>query len=509
MDLKQFIKQLVRPFLLRSSTTDATPQPSNPAPPPANPSEFELAVLSAARGIANSGDWALIPATDSTRRKSCPHDLKIAFVGNLANNAYNSVRCLRRLGYRADLILEDISFDAFPMSRPFWEDVEVECNSYDDALKYECHWVQPTYVRRVSYDFELQARYAGRYSAVAEVQALFEQAFGRELAVDRALVLAQYMGHWPALIALKDYDVALLSAEAISLGAFCPCPFIAFPTGGDLFISPFEENLFGLLMRSGYRCAGWVIAGEPNYPEYLMRLGVNAWSYLPAIVDTERYSPGAAEATRASWMNAIGGERFLLGACRQSWEWKGSDRLVRAFAEFVNNGAASWRLVLHDWGTDTAATRKLIDELGVTDKVLWQPLCSKPSLRERQRAADAVADQFVMGGYGMAVMEALAAAKPVIIAPVDADDEHYFPHGVPPFVGARTVAEIVSALRKIDDDRFRSECGQASRCWIQEVHGYERIAGPLVEVFCRLANGKPAWAFPPRTHTVAPERRVA
>lgn len=505
MNVKHLIRSIARPFFSFNSepSNKETKSPQTPGPEDAGRPDFELAVLAAARGIANTGDWLMIRATDSTRPMLGARDLRVAFVGNLANNAYNSVTCLRRLGYQADLVLEDISFDAFPMSRPFWEDVHFECASYEAGLQHECRWSQPQHVRRVAYDFEMQSKYAGRFSAVPEVQALFKQEFSREIAVDRALVLAQYMGHWPAIVALKSYDVALLSAEAISLGAFCPCPYVAFPTGGDLFISPFEENLFGLLMRAGYRGAGWVIAGEPNYPEFLMRLGVNAWSYLPVIIDTDRYAPGPAEEIRSSWRNALGGERFILGACRQSWEWKGSDRLIRAYAEFVNNGGERWRLVLHDWGTDVAASRKLVDQLGVSDKVLWQPLCSKPSLRERQRAADVVADQFVMSGYGTAVMEALAAAKPVIIAPVDADEEGYFPHGCPPFVGAKTVPEIVSALHRIDDDAFRHSCGLASRRWIEVAHGYQHITEQLAAVFMRIARGRPGLSFSSRTHQIS------
>ena len=95
-------------------------------------------------------------------------------------------------------------------------------------------------------------------------------------------------------------------------------------------------------------------------------------------------------------------------------EWKGNDRLVRAFGRFVKSGGAEWRLILLEWGDDVDRTKDLLKELDLQSRVIWQGICSKPVLRKRQRAADVVCDQFVMEGYGSSVLELSAAGKPVV-----------------------------------------------------------------------------------------------
>lgn len=437
--------------------------------------ELLLLLTMAARGLAASGQHHVQLPTEVVRRVTRRRDLKIGFFGNVANNAHNFARCLRRLGYDAELVIEDGWFDTFVMNRPFWEDVDVECDSYDAASTFESGWQPPSWIRRVAYDVDLQTRYQNRRSAAAEVQALYEKAFSTPIAIDRALLLAQHMGHWPYLLAMSRYDVVQFSGAAISMAPFSPRPTVVFPTGSDLWISPFEDSVFGLLVRAGYRGAVHVLACEPAYAGHLRRLERATFSAAPMMIDTDRYAPGDGSAIRHKWISRSGGSRFLLAACRQTWRWKGNDRLLRGFAQFAA-GNREWRLVLQAWGDDVARSKALIADLGIEPLVIWERLCSKPVLRRSQQAADAAADQFVVaGGYGTSVLEAMAAAKPVLIMPPPAHTVAHLP-SPPPFVGASDPDSIASALRTISDDAARERIGQAHAQWLHSVHGYRAVA---------------------------------
>ena len=437
--------------------------------------------------MAASGDHRVLLPTEDSAPSARP--LRIGFFGNIANNAYNFVKCLRRLNFDAELVIEDGCFDAFLLNRPFWEEISVECNSYEEGLSHERRWSPPAFVRRVSYDVGLQQRYQDNPQAIPEVQKLYKDAFGIELPIDRALLLAQNMGHWPYLLAMKRYDVIQFSGAPLCMGPFCPRPFVAFPTGSDLFIAPFEETTFGLQIRCGYRAASHLLVCETNYPAYLHRLAPPApQTFVPLMIDTETYALGSGGDLRVRWARAVGGSRFLLGVCRQSWQWKGNDRLIQAFAAFTAGGRnEEWRLILQEWGPDIARTRELIASLGVQSKVLWQPLCSKPLLRCRQQAADAVADQFVMAGYGTSVLESMAAGKPVLMAPPEEGSDRYLA-SAPPFVGGRTVAEIVNGLEQIAQDEFRCNRGEASRKWLEDCHGYRALAEKYMRVYSQTAG---------------------
>jgi glycosyltransferase involved in cell wall biosynthesis len=444
-------------------------------------SRFQFDVIAAARGIAVSGDQRIISPTDTRQKRDKP--LRIALGGNIGNHPYNAAKCLRRRGVDVDVLIEDGGFDAFIMARPSWEDVPLECAAYDEGAKTEQLWKRPEFVKQIAFDPELQARYNGRYSAIGEVQDLYRQAFGVPIAEDRAFVLAQYMGHWPYIAAAGRYDVVQLSAAALSVAPFLPNSTIAFPTGSDLFISPFEENLLGFLIRSAYRSAAHISVAEVNYGEYLDRIGAcPRRTYVPIMIDTDTNHPGQNNQVRLAWQQAVGGDKFILGVCRQSWEWKGSDRLIRAFDMFARRGHDNWRLVLQDWGTDVAKSRQLVRELGLESKVLWTSLCSKPVLRSRQRAADLIADQFVMPGYGASVLESMAAGKSVMMLPLTQADHQYFEE-LPPFFGHSDAAVIAELLSKIIDEGSLESRNAASLAWLEKYHGPEAVIPKTLSVY--------------------------
>lgn len=458
-----------RPVLPPTSPPDT---PSIPTPPDTPSIPISLLVTTTARSLASTGHHHIIrPAVQTAEREK----LTIGFYGNIANNAYNFVKCLDRMGHHAELVVEDEGFDSFVMNRPAWEDVEFECESYEEGLAVERDWQQPSLVRRVNYDPEAQQYYQGRQSAIPEVQELYQKNFGQNIADDRALLLAQQMGHWPLILSMGRYDVVQLSAAAISMGIFSPRPTVVFPTGSDLFLSPFREDLFGLLMRAGYRGAHHTLICNTNYGRYLDRLGITAnRSFAPMMIDTDTYSPGDAPALRSRWASG-GGERFAVQICRQSWEWKGNNRLLRGFAKAVQAGAGHWRLVLMSWGQDLSRSQNLVKELGLEAHVIWEPLCSKPSLRLRQRAADLVIDEFAIEGYGTSVLESMAAGRAVLIRPVPKESLGAFKEP-PPFLGASDAEEISTWFLKPELLQGLSIAGERSRKWLEDVHGYKAVA---------------------------------
>src|SRR5262245_63455090 len=183
---KKIIKPIARPLLntLRWRGPHAHGRLNQETCPAS--SRFEFDVMLTARGVAASGQhWRYHPASPINPGRTISQ-MRIGFVGNIANNAYSFVKCLRRRGSDCELVVENGSIDAFIMNRPFWEDVDVECQNYEQGLSFESRWQQPTYVRTVAFDAALQQKYHNRYSAIAEVQTEYKAAFGVELPADLA-----------------------------------------------------------------------------------------------------------------------------------------------------------------------------------------------------------------------------------------------------------------------------------------------------------------------------------
>ncbi|WP_253188420.1 glycosyltransferase [Leptolyngbya sp. 'hensonii'] len=200
------------------------------------------------------------------------------------------------------------------------------------------------------------------------------------------------------------------------------------------------------------------------------------------MVDTEVYAPGGGEQVRAQWQQAIGGQKFLLNVCRQTWLWKGNDRLIHAFSRFVKE-YGDWRLILMEWGKDIEQSKVLIEALDIKDKVLWEPMSSKPRLRRLQQAADVVSDQFVMAAYGTSVLESMAAGKPVLKSPLNPQNDLLCISDLPPFVTANEIDEIYQALIKLDDEEFKQKKGVESHDWVRRNHGYLAITERYIDAY--------------------------
>ncbi|MFA6562658.1 MAG: glycosyltransferase [Verrucomicrobiia bacterium] len=92
---------------------------------------------------------------------------------------------------------------------------------------------------------------------------------------------------------------------------------------------------------------------------------------------------------------------------------KGLDGLMRGFAVAVKS-APSLKLALIGSGEREAALKSLAHELGVADRVTWQPYRQQPELWDYYGAADAFVLPSRLDTFGVVVTEAMAAGLPVL-----------------------------------------------------------------------------------------------
>jgi len=448
---------------------------------------LELALMNAARNLAADSDFNVILPANRTPPKS-KTSIRVALCGNIANNLYVLANGLRKQGYAVDVVIEDGYIDSYVMNRPFWEDLEVGCATPEEGLAFEANWTQPPHVIRVAYDPDLHRQYQGRFSAIPEVQQLYKKHFGVKLSADKALLLAQKMGHWPYLLALRQYDLVQFSGGAMALAIFIAQPFVILPTGNDLFTSPFEETVNGLLIRAAYRNAQDILTCDTSYPVYLKRLGVSRHQVAWLLIDFQRYEGLSGEAVRQEWTRRVGGSRFILMVCRQQWFWKGNDHFLRGFAK-IHQDFPEWRLILCSWGPDIEQTRALISELGLEQKIGWIPLASRPMLRQFQAAADLIADHCQEYGYGASVVESMASGKPVCMR---LKDHTGYMADPPPLIVFPSVEEIPQTLRQwLSDPQQIAAQGERCRQWVLKHHtNADRYMQAYVDALA-IASGQP------------------
>jgi glycosyltransferase involved in cell wall biosynthesis len=434
--------------------------------------------------------------------------LRVLHVGNIANNAYVNAKLLRRAGVEADALCDEWRI----FCQPEWEDADLEgVFDADERLRPGAAdgWTKPDWVLRpwtpdqrsqrlrwASEQLPLLKelpRLTRRRRELRSTYAPLRPTLGSDLGVlDLVRVsmwrrsLERQVGSLAVLFG--RYDVVQMNG---AYPAFIPLglpriPYVAFEHGTMRGL-PFENTSRGRLLALGYRQAAKVIITNPDVVAQARRLGVENYVFVPHPLDEEKYRPGPSK-LRAD-LEAEGVDLVLLCPSRHDWDVKGSDRILRAFAELVRTDRPKALLLLNEWGAEVERSRTLVRELGVGRNVRWLRPLPKLRLIDAYRAADVVLDQFLIGTFGAVAPEAMACGTPVVMA-FDSEIHKWCFSELPPVVDARTPEQIYSALRRLaEDEAERARLGQLGRQWIERHHGWRLVAERQIKIYEEVLEG--------------------
>lgn len=416
--------------------------------------------------------------------------MRIGFFDNLANNAYGLAKIFRKKGYEPDLIVDGA--DTFPMSQPIWEDCDFTIGTdqfekrrlppqYWEEKAREFGWKRPKWIietkrkrkaellsRMVSHPY----RYHRQIATTLRHRSLFPSSFDSIREV------------------MRQYDVIVGFGLGPIYAFSTKVPFIHYPYGGDLTLIPFQRNRVASFQRTALRHAKYVIVGDPNYFDYLKKLGIESkGEFIPFMIDTDVYKPlpkhQAIESMESDLRNRIANRVVFFVPSRQDFFWKSSNKMLMAFGKLVQKRKDVF-MILSGWGRDLGKSKDMVDRLNLREHTFFlSHILSKKRLRRFYGFVDGVIDQFNLGAYGTSTLEALACGKPVII---DLDTTKYTPHlkELPPVLRAKSVEEIYRAMLKLSENKGNlcEQIGKESRDWIMEFHGVKTNFDRLIRL-CR------------------------
>ena len=427
--------------------------------------------------------------------------MRVLHIGNIANNAYNNAKFLRRKGIEADVLCYDYSH---VMAQPEWEDAEFDAQPDEFLPQWETvnlgNFCRPSWfiqgelvparqLRRRWFkgQFHLEA-FLRHPSLLAWVLIAYRDCLAAGsrprphfLDVLRTYHVRKHFDRW-----FDGYDlIQAYATEPIHAWLFARGrPYMAFEHGTMREI-PFEDSARGRLLSLAYRKAGKVLITNPDVIASARRLGLQNFQFIPHPVDETKYCPRQSP-LRARLMNRHQAGLIFLAPSRHNWGLKGNDRLLRAFARFHRESAQNPILILCDWGQEADRTARLVAELGLQARVVWTPPLNKMKLIDHYNAADVVFDQFTIGTFGTVTPEAMACGKPVVLHFDRAVHEWCYPE-MPPVLAAQTEDEIFMRMVELGDDHgYREAVGQASREWVVKHHGWELVADRQIAVYREL-----------------------
>jgi glycosyltransferase involved in cell wall biosynthesis len=441
---------------------------------------------------------------------------RVLHLGNVANNGYINAKLLRRAGIEADALVDEWHI----LSQPEWEDAPLEGASHplENLAIAAAHngWHRPDWViARRNWDPELaqQSWLAERlrivaalpqihrlyrrlrrdYEEVAEVQGTGPLRF---MDVVLAWVWLKRMDQSfePLSRLFLRYDVVQGYAihPILSLLATPGRPFVAFEHG-TMREEPFRDSWQGRLLALAYRRAAKIIITNPDVTVQAARLGLEDYVFIPHPIDEEKYTPGRAQLRPA--LEAEGFDFVLLCPSRHDWDIKGSDRLLRGFAELVRAERPHALLILCEWGLELDRSKALIRELGIERNVRWLDPLPKLRLIDAYRTADVVLDQFLIGTFGAVAPEAMSCGRPVVMA-FDATHHAWCFPVLPPVIDARTPEQIYAALAGLAaNGAERDRIGRAGRAWIEEHHSSRLVVERHLAIYADIEKQPPTAAL--------------
>ncbi|MEW5758337.1 MAG: glycosyltransferase [Candidatus Omnitrophota bacterium] len=414
-------------------------------------------------------------------------DYSLGYSMNLLNNAYCFCKIARRNGVDAKLFFDPGFADVAITSFPQWEEVYFKASEMPQNIKALPSWDVPDFIKLARWDLDYLNKISNcfEYRRMQEIlkDAAVDIIYGNELSY---LLAYTVLPHLDLLKLYKTVDLIHASGSHIAIASFTNKPYVTFPFGGDLFITPFEDNESGWMQARGFRRATRHIIGGNIMMDYMDALGIprKKIDLIPFMIDTDIYAPCQDDFLYKQLRTEYPGKViFLLGA-RQNWQWKGSDKFWRALAKVKNK--LDNAIFLTVWyGQDTKQSSDLIEELDLNGIVTKIGVLSKVALRKYINAVDVCIDQFTHGGLGTFALESMSCAKPLIT--YYSSDKHFNFEKNPPIFSCFSEGEIAEAIlfcvNKPDSLR---NLGHQHREWIKRYHSHE-VLWPAYDAVYRKA----------------------
>lgn len=265
-------------------------------------------------------------------------------------------------------------------------------------------------------------------------------------------------------ISRENYDAVHIHYAYLGIvGVLGRFPFILHCHGTDLRSStPFTRPLIGRALEK----ARHVFYSTPDLAALVKPQRPDA-EFLPNPINTDRFapaplSPEAADVFVACALTANKGVGTILGAC---------ELLARERPEI--------RITAIAGGEATAA----FDAIPNVTLISPHLRSKRPGILARHRVA---IGQVYEGAVGMAELEAMACARPVVT--------HFIYDRVydapPPFVQANSPRQVAAAVgRLLDDPALAEQTGTRSREWLLAHHDRRVVAERVEEVLEEIVYG--------------------
>jgi glycosyltransferase involved in cell wall biosynthesis len=218
--------------------------------------------------------------------------------------------------------------------------------------------------------------------------------------------------------------------------------------------------------------------------EWAKPFGVTAPAVIVHLgIDVDKYQKFSSRSTFFSRYPATAGKRLIVHLGRISYS-KGLDLLARAFGRVVRSHQDTYLVFVgpdHEgYGTEV---RKILDEEGVLEQAIFTGMISEQEKIETLWAANVFVLPSYVEGFGIAMIEAMACERPVVITNGSCmrDEVAQAEAGI---VVNCEVEELAQALiRLLDDPQLCRRMGQNGKNLVEANFTWSIVAEKMLSAY--------------------------
>lgn len=285
------------------------------------------------------------------------------------------------------------------------------------------------------------------------------------------------------------------------IGALLPLPYIRGPGGGahrTPSILQKEYRVSGRLWEKIRSLGQWLFRHDPffvrgqNKAKAILICNRDSQVKLPekwmsksVLYPVSGVSFGNSDVLTNDFDDGI----FHIVSAGSLLRIKGFGLAIRAFKNF-NDSCPESRLSIIGSGPEGRRLKQLAQDLGVEDKVLFQPEIPHTQLMSKMSEAQVVLFPSMRDGGGTVVVEAMALGKPVVCLDIGGPGMHVTDEcgiKITPSTPTDTVQGLSKALEKLYKDKgLRIRLGEFGQERARQVYDWDKLGDRLYNIYQKV-----------------------
>ncbi|MFO7618154.1 MAG: glycosyltransferase family 4 protein [Thermoplasmata archaeon] len=280
----------------------------------------------------------------------------------------------------------------------------------------------------------------------------------------------------------RDFDIVHAFNTDPIYAQFTGKPFISHPVGTDAREYAFGKGFHPALLRRAYRKNDSFFFGSLDYYSNVLRkIRVRNPIYIDAIqqMDIGKFEPRPVPER--------GGADELFFYPSSHTPGKGASNLIKAFAKYVRTNNSTKKMIMIEWGEDAAKSKMLVNDLGISDWVIFKKWLDKQDVFNHMKCADIVFDQFIVPSSSTVQREACALGKPVVKF---MDDSWFKEYDKMPFIPAGSEKELFDVMVDYHEnpEKFRA-IGVSAKSFVEKYYDWRYITGKIIKTYESILSG--------------------